>query len=102
MKDTSDHISKKQLEIWLAKPIAERFQLAMSTIDEINKQTETRIREQNPSISEGELRVEFIRQNYKDDLPPQYLQEVIFWIRKKYQNRITNFSVPPTDPVSTP
>jgi len=85
MKDTTEHISKKQLEIWLAKPIAERFQLAMSTIDEINMQTEARIRQQNPSISESELRIEFIRQNYKDVITPQYLQDVISWIRKKNQ-----------------
>ncbi len=87
MNDTPNHISKKQLKIWLAKSVAVRFELAMATIDEINKQTEARIREQNPNISEGELRVEFILQNYKDDLTPQYLQEVISWIRKKYQNR---------------
>ncbi|HEU5291521.1 MAG TPA: hypothetical protein VFU05_12815 [Cyclobacteriaceae bacterium] len=85
MNDTPDYISKKQLEIWLAKPVAERFQLALSTIDEINKQTEARIKKQNPDISEGELRVEFIRLNYKDDLTPEYMQEVVSWIRMKYQ-----------------
>jgi hypothetical protein len=93
MKDTSCHITKKQLEIWLAKPVAERFKLALSTIDEVNKQTEKRIKDANPNISEVDLRAEFIIQNYKHDLPPKYLQEVVAWIRKKNKNRVTNSSV---------
>jgi DNA replicative helicase MCM subunit Mcm2 (Cdc46/Mcm family) len=83
MKDTHDHISKKQLEIWLAKPIAERFDLAFSAIDEINRQTEWRIRKQNPSMSDPEVRIEFIRQNYAE-LNAEYLQAVSDWIRMKH------------------
>ncbi len=56
MTDTPNHIAKKQLEIWLAKPVAERFRLGCEMIDEVNKQTEDRIRKQSPGISEGDMR----------------------------------------------
>lgn len=83
MKDTPDHIVKKQLEIWLAKPVAERFELAFSAIDEVNHQTELRIRQQDPLLSDSEVRIEFICQNYSE-LNPQYLQAVSDWIRTRH------------------
>ena len=87
MTDTPDHIRKKQNEIWLSKPVAERFALACSAIDEMNKQTEDRIRRQNPGISGGDMRAEFIRQMYKDDLAPAYLEDVIQWVKEKYKQK---------------
>jgi hypothetical protein len=87
MTDTPEHIRKKQNEIWLSKPVAERFALACSAIDEMNKQTEDRIKRQNPGISEGDMRAEFIRQMYKDELAPEYLEDVMKWVREKYQEK---------------
>jgi hypothetical protein len=87
MTDTPEHIRKKQNEIWLSKPVAERFALACSAIDEMNKQTEDRIKRQNPGISEGDMRAEFIRQMYKDDLTAEYLEEVMKWVRGKYKEK---------------
>ena len=83
MNDTPDHIQKKQLTLWLAKPVSERFQIALDTIDEVNLQIETRIKQQTPNISDHEMRIEFILQNYRNDLSPSYLQEVFSWIRSK-------------------
>lgn len=83
MKDTPGHIQKKQLALWLAKPVSERFRIALDTIDEVNLQTETRIKQQNPDIADHEMRIEFILQNYKNDLSSSYLQEVFSWIRSK-------------------
>ncbi len=87
MTDTPDYISKKQLEIWLAKPVAERFRLACEAIDEVNAQTEQRIRNHHPGISEGDLRAEFIRQNYKDQLDPAYMEDIIKWVKEKYKDK---------------
>jgi hypothetical protein len=87
MNDTPEHIRKKQVEIWLAKSVAERFQLGLEMIQEVNQQIEDRIRTQNPAFSEGEVRAEFIRQMYKDELPPEYLQDVIRWVLEKYRQQ---------------
>ena len=85
MTDTPNHIYKKQREIWLSKSLDERWMLACSAIDEVNAQTEYRIRKQNPGISEGNMRAEFIRQMYKDDLSLEYLEDVMKWVREKYK-----------------
>jgi len=85
VKDTPDHIFQKQLEIWLAKPEPERFRLTLDAIDEVNAQTEQRIRTQHPGIADGDLRAEFIRENYQDELDPIYLESIMKWVREKYK-----------------
>lgn len=99
MKDTPDHINKKQLEIWLAKPVSERFRIGFSAMDDIHKQIESRIMKQNPTFSAGELRAEFIRQLYKDEFSPRYLEDVLRWVKEKY--KALNTSTPPTDQASS-
>jgi hypothetical protein len=85
--DTHDYIRQKQNEIWLAKPIEERMRLGLELIQEVNEQTEDRIRTQNPKFTEGEVRAEFIRQMYKNDLSPEYLEAVTQWVIEKYRQR---------------
>ncbi len=89
MTDTPDHIRKKQHEIWMAKPLEERMRLGLEMIQEVNQQIEDRIRGQHPEFSEGELRAEFIRQMYKHDLSPEYLEAVTAWVIEKYRQRET-------------
>jgi len=85
--DTPEYIRQKQHEIWLAKPIEERMRLGLELIQEVNEQIEDRIRTQNPTFTEGEIRAEFIRQMYKDDLSPEYLEAVTQWVLEKYCQR---------------
>ena len=87
MNDTPDHIRKKQREIWFSKPLEERMRLGLELIQEVNQQIEDRIRTQNPTFSEGEIRAEFVRQMYKDELSAQYLEDVTQWILEKYSQR---------------
>ena len=87
MTDTPDYIRQKQREIWLAKPIEERMRLGLDLIQEVNEQIEDRIRTQNPNFTEGEIRAEFIRQMYKNDLSPEYLEAVTQWVIEKYRQR---------------
>lgn len=87
MNDTPDHIRKKQREIWFSKPQEERMRLGLELIQEVNQQIEDRIRTQNPTFSEGEIRAEFVRQMYKDELSAQYLEGVTQWILEKYSQR---------------
>lgn len=95
MNDTPDHIRKKQLEIWLSKSVEERFKLGFELIDAVNQQLQDRIKEENPGMSEGELKAEFIRQMYKDDLDADYLKDVMEWVKQRYREKeLTNASVP--------
>ena len=87
MTDTPEHIYEKQREIWMSKSLEERWMLTCSAIDEVNAQTEYRIKRQNPGISEGDMRAEFIRQMYKDDLTPEYLEDVIQWVKGKRKQK---------------
>jgi hypothetical protein len=87
MNDTPDHIRKKQREIWFSKPLEERMRLGLELIQEVNQQIEDRIRAQNPTFSEGEIRAEFVRQMYKDELSEEYLEGVTQWILEKYSQR---------------
>lgn len=87
MNDTPDHIRKKQREIWFSKPLEERMRLGLELIQEVNQQIEDRIRTQNPTFSEGQIRAEFVRQMYKDELSAEYLEDVTQWILEKYNQR---------------
>jgi hypothetical protein len=87
MNDTPDHIRKKQREIWFSKPLEERMRLGLELIQEVNQQIEDRIRTQNPTFSEGQIRAEFVRQMYKDELSEEYLKDVTQWILEKYSQR---------------
>jgi CYTH domain-containing protein len=81
MTDTPDPIRKKQLQVWLSLPEAERFKLGFDMIDEVNDQIRTRIREQQPHLNDKEVTAEFIRQMYKNELPAAYLENVLRWVR---------------------
>lgn len=87
MNDTPDHIRKKQREIWFSKPLEERMRLGLELIQDVNQQIEDRIRTQNPTFSEGQIRAEFVRQMYKDELSEEYLKDVTQWILEKYSQR---------------
>lgn len=81
MTDTPDPIRKKQLQVWLSLPEAERFKLGFDMIDEVNEQVKSRIREQQPYLTDKEVIAEFIRQMYKNELPAAYLENVLRWVR---------------------
>jgi HPt (histidine-containing phosphotransfer) domain-containing protein len=63
------------------------MRLGLELIQEVNQQIEDRIRTQNPTFSEGEIRAEFVRQMYKDELSEEYLEGVTQWILEKYSQR---------------
>lgn len=83
MNDTPAHIHKKQLEIILSKPMNERLLMGLQMMEDGRQFMLNRIKRQNPDISEVEMKIEFIRQYYKDDLTEHYLENVAKWIRQK-------------------
>ncbi|MCS6973277.1 MAG: hypothetical protein N2044_05800 [Cyclobacteriaceae bacterium] len=86
MTDTPDHIRKKQMEIWLSKPVEERFRLGMEFINLVHRQMLSRLREQHPEYTEGELKAAFVYELYKDDLPEDYLKDVMNWMRERHDS----------------
>jgi hypothetical protein len=85
MTDTSREIAQQQLHIWLSKPVAERFHLAATAMDESIFQARALIRKNNPGISMGDLQAEFIGLHYQDERDADYLKGVMDWIREKYR-----------------
>jgi hypothetical protein len=84
MNDTSSEAKAKQLEVILSKTQEERILMALQMMDDVRQMVIDGIRSQEPGISEGELKVRFIQQYYKNDVTEEYLAEVVQWIRQKY------------------
>jgi hypothetical protein len=84
MTDTSPEARKKQLEIILLKTKEERLLMALQMMDDVRLLVLEGIRRHKPKISEADLKIEFIKQYYKHDLTPEYLEGVFHWIKEKY------------------
>ena len=57
MTDTPEYIRRKQNEIWLAKSPQERVRLGFEMIEDAFKMTRFFIQQQNPDISERDLKI---------------------------------------------
>lgn len=64
----------------------ERFRLGLELIELVNEQIKSRIRQQHPEYSKGQVMASFVYEMYKDDLPEDYLKDVMRWIREKHDN----------------
>lgn len=83
MEDTPTHIHQKQLEIILSKTMQERLAMGLQMMEDTRLIVMRGIRQQNPGISETEVKIEFIKRYYKDDFTPEYMEDVIRWFRQK-------------------
>lgn len=83
MNDTPEHIHKKQVEIMLAKSQTERFLMGLQMMEDVREIVINSIKNERPGISEKELKVEFIKRYYKNDLSEEYLNDVIRWINER-------------------
>ncbi len=83
MNDTPEHIHKKQVEIMLAKSQAERFLMGLQMMEDVREIVINSIKNERPGISEKELKIEFIKRYYKNDLSEEYLNDVIRWINER-------------------
>lgn len=83
MNDTPDYIHKKQLEIILSKSMPERILMGLQMMDDARFIVLNSIRKDNPGITEADLKIEFIRRYYKNDLSEEYLNDVIRWFKEQ-------------------
>jgi hypothetical protein len=74
MNDTPDWIRRKQIEIFLAKPEQERWELGFGMIDEVQQMVRNSIRQAHPAWSEIEISVAVFKRYYQNDFSPMLLE----------------------------
>ncbi len=68
MNDTPVQMQKKQFEIYQSKSMDEKFRMVVDMMEFGMNQTQSVLKEWYPLKSELELRVEFFKIYYRDDL----------------------------------
>ena len=66
MQDTTNEISKKQHEIFMKKPLKERFLLNLDLTEFVREMTKRRILSKKPGLSKKELKIEIFKEFYSD------------------------------------
>lgn len=83
MSDTTPEIQKIQMEIMLAMTEEERFRHGADMIDYTRKIVENSIREENPGISEDNLKAIVFKRYYGSEFPPDELEKIMEFLRKR-------------------
>ena len=81
MPDTSEEISRIQIEILLAKSEEERFKIGDELASFGRKVLESSIRNENPGIAEIDLKTEVFKRCYSPAYSPEELDLIIESIR---------------------
>lgn len=92
MKDTSDEMRRKQYEIIMAFPLEERVRMACEMIEFSFQMAENLIKQKNPHITEGELRIEIFKAFYEKDFSAEEVARISEAIRA-YHAKNTSTSV---------
>ena len=77
MPDTSEKISNKQIEILLSKSEEERFKIGDELASFGRKVLESSIRNENPKISEIDLKTEVFKRSYSTEFSPEEINLII-------------------------
>ncbi|HEX5168839.1 MAG TPA: hypothetical protein VFW11_06680 [Cyclobacteriaceae bacterium] len=83
MNDTPEYIHKKQLEIILSKSTQERILMGLKMMEDARLIVLNSIKKDHPGISEKDMKIEFIKRYYKNELSEEYLNDVIRWIKER-------------------
>ncbi len=76
MRDTPEEIYDKQIEIFMEKPVKERFFLNLDLTEFIIEMTKKRIKAKNPDISVRNLKIAFFKEFYTEDFSENELNEI--------------------------
>lgn len=79
--DTPLKIRLLQWDILRQKPLEERFRLACEMADLGQRAVRDRLRRRNPDWSEGQIRAQTFREIYRNDFPPEKLEEIAETLR---------------------
>jgi hypothetical protein len=83
-EDTPLEIRQLQARILQQKPLEERFRLACEMADLGQRAVRDRLRRRHPGWTEGQIRAQTFREIYRDDFPPEKLQEIAERLRNFY------------------
>ncbi len=88
MQDTPDFIYKKQHEIFMQKPVKERFFLNLELTEFVREMTKRRIIKQCPNLSEAELKCEMFKQSYSDIFSDKEMEKILLAMKKYLSNQV--------------
>jgi len=77
MQDTSEEIMMLQHNIFIVKPISERFLLGMQMIEDGIKLCEAGVKNAQPDISEIELQKEIFKRFYRNDFSEKEITTIL-------------------------
>ena len=77
MRDTTDEIYKIQHDIFMKKPLKERFQLNLDLTEFVREMAKRRILSKNPKISDKELKSEIFKEFYSDIFSESEINKII-------------------------
>lgn len=90
MKDSSDFILQKQVDIIAAKPIEKRIEMSLDMINLVYDMTKQRILKQNPCLSQGETIVKIFCDFYERDFSQEEVLRICESILKYHQIKQNN------------
>lgn len=82
MNDTSPSVEKKMREMLRNKDPVERLKMGCSMYQTSRYLIERAIKEENPSISKGDLKKEIFLKFYRDDFSPEECERIIKHLQK--------------------
>jgi len=93
MQDTPEYIIQKQREIIHSKSPDERFMIGVEAINFGRMMVESSIRQNNPQISEIDLKIETFKRCYSQSFDPAELTKIINELRAYWEKALTK-SIP--------
>ncbi len=85
MTDTPAHIYQKQYEIIASKPMTERIQLGLDSIDSARQWIENSIRQSSPNINKTDFAIALFMRYYQNDFSETQTRQIIQSIRAYYE-----------------
>jgi hypothetical protein len=76
MTDTPQHIYQIQYDIIASKPMSERIELGMQTIDSVRIMIKNSILTANPKIDKATLEMLIFKRYYASDFDPELLNTI--------------------------
>ena len=76
MEDTSPEISQMQQDFFMRKTPAERFMAGIEMMEEVRKMVAMSIRNNNPGITDSELKLAVIKRYYEHDYSAEEMKKI--------------------------
>ena len=85
--DTPKEIRKIQNQIFFQKTVQERFEIGIQMINDGKKIVERNIKNENPQISEIDLKIAVFERFYKNDFSEEKIKDIILGFKEHYNSQ---------------